>query len=188
MATIKKEAEERGYSVVATSGGFLVCHTLEDGGKVFRGEQDLWGGAKDSFLPFTLEDFAWLTVPRKEKIYLICPVRNITDEQKREIDEYVAYQERLGNEVHYPPRDVDQTDATGWNICAQHRQAMKGCTRTDVFWDSQSSGSHFDLGMAFMMEEMPVKIVKAYRPDNEGKSFLKMMKMWCGEIGDDGEE
>ena len=122
------------------------------------------------------------------KIYIICPVRNITAEQKKEIDDYVANLEAEGHIVHYPPRDVNQNDETGWNICAQHRAVMKTCDRIDIFWDKTSTGSHFDLGMAFMMEQMPIKLVKKYQDDTAGKSYVKMMKMWYGDIRDDCQE
>ena len=110
------------------------------------------------------------------KIYLICPVRNVTEEQKKEIDDYVATQEAEGNKVHYPPRDVNQNDETGFNIVVAHRRAMKKCDRVDVFYDKNSTGSHFDLGMAFM-EGKKIKLIKAYQEDNAGKSFVKIMKM-----------
>jgi len=120
------------------------------------------------------------------KIYIICPVRNVTPEQKKEIDDYVANLEKEGHTVHYPPRDVNQNDETGWNILAQHRAIMKTCNRVDVFWDKTSMGSHFDLGMAFMMEQMPIKLVKKYQDDTPGKSFVKAMMMWSGEIMEEG--
>jgi hypothetical protein len=109
------------------------------------------------------------------KIYLICPVRNITEQQSEEIKKYVELLELDGHEVHYPPRDVNQNDETGYNICVAHRFAMINCDRVDIFWDVRSSGSHFDLGMAFVLDK-EVKLVKEFVEDNNGKSYLKVIK------------
>lgn len=109
------------------------------------------------------------------KVYIICPVRNVTDEQKQEIEDYVKKLEEEGNEVHYPPRDVEQDDPTGVGICDSHLAAMAVSERVDVFWDVESSGSHFDLGMAYAMRKI-LKLVKAYKEDNDGKSYLKVIK------------
>lgn len=109
-------------------------------------------------------------------IYIICPVTKVKPEQKQEIDEYVKQLESEGHTVHYPPRDVNQNDPTGWNICVAHREAMRKADRVDVFWDTTSSGSRFDLGMAFAYEK-PIKLVKLYQPDISGKSYVKVMKI-----------
>ena len=111
----------------------------------------------------------------QEYIYVICPVRNITKEQEDEISLYVNKQEVEGHTVHFPPRDVDQSDPTGITICSRHAQAMTAATRVDVFWDKTSSGSHFDLGMAYILRKR-IKIVKLYQPDSEGKSYVKVMQ------------
>lgn len=108
------------------------------------------------------------------KIHLICPVRNVTEEQQNEIDAYVAQLEKEGHTVHNPKYAVNQDDETGYNICDGHYYSMQMSDRVDVFWDSNSKGSHFDLGMAFALG-MPIKVVKLYQPDSEGKSYVKVM-------------
>jgi hypothetical protein len=51
------------------------------------------------------------------KIYIICPVRNVSPYVTQILDDYVQEQEELhGNVVHYPPRDVDQSDPNGKEI------------------------------------------------------------------------
>ena len=110
------------------------------------------------------------------KIYVICPVRNVTEEQTEQIKQYVADLETEGHEVHYPPRDVNQECDTGWNIVTQHKAAMEACDRVDIFWDKTSSGSHFDLGMAFMANKA-VKLVHLYQEDGAGKSYVKVMRI-----------
>ena len=109
-------------------------------------------------------------------IYIVCPVRNVTLEQTKEIDNYVVSLEREGHKVHYPPRDVNQNDETGINIVDSHKAAMRDANRVDIFWDKTSSGSHFDLGMAIMASK-DIKLVKTYQEDNAGKSYVKVMKI-----------
>jgi hypothetical protein len=111
------------------------------------------------------------------KIYVICPVRNVTEEQIEEVRDYVAQLEAEGHDVHYPPRDVEQDDPTGWGIVMGHGNAMKEADRVDIFWDKTSSGSHFDLGMAWSLEK-DIKLVKTYQEDGEGKSYVKVMRQW----------
>lgn len=83
---------------------------------------------------------------------MICPVRGMTGEERRRAEAHVAALEADGHTVHYPPRDVDQTDdGCGLAICEAHRQAMAGADEVHVMWNPESKGSHFDLGMAFML-------------------------------------
>jgi hypothetical protein len=114
------------------------------------------------------------------KIHLICPVRGVTDEQQKEIDDYAAKLVAKGHTVHNPKYAVDQDDATGYRICWGHLESMKIANRVDVFWDVNSKGSHFDIGMAFAMNKA-IKLVKAYQPDNEGKSYLKVLQEYQKE-------
>lgn len=109
------------------------------------------------------------------KIHFICPVRNVTEEQQNEIDGYAGKLQLEGHRVHNPKYSVDQTDETGFYICESHLASMSQADRVDVFWDVTSKGSHFDLGMAFALH-VPVKVVKVYGPDTEGKSYLKVLQ------------
>ncbi len=87
------------------------------------------------------------------KIYMICPVRRCTVLQAEQMEEHVRQLEVQGHEVHYPPRDVDQSnDDGGVRICKEHRIAMSTSDEIHVWWDRSSTGSHFDLGMAFFMQ------------------------------------
>ncbi|MFA6228026.1 MAG: hypothetical protein WC668_02465 [Patescibacteria group bacterium] len=108
-------------------------------------------------------------------IYLVCPVRNITEQQQRVISDYVRKLEEKGFKVHFPPRDVNQDDPVGMDICLAHAEAMKKCLGVHIFWDAKSTGSHFDLGMAFMACK-PVYLVELLTPDNEGKSYAKVIR------------
>ncbi len=94
----------------------------------------------------------------EKKICLICPVRNATDQDKEATKAHVAKLEAKGKKVHYPPRDTDQNDPVGLNICRTNRQAMIDSDEVHVYWTPGSEGSKFDLGMAFMADK-PIKFV-----------------------------
>ena len=111
------------------------------------------------------------------KIYLICSVRHAGSEHKEIADDYVAELEEAGHTVHHPPRDVDQNSETGVEIVKAHMEAMRECDEVHVIWDVDSYGSHFDLGAAVAYGKKIVP-VRAMQPDNEGKSYWKVMKLW----------
>lgn len=92
-------------------------------------------------------------------------------------DELCKFANGDGYDVHNPKYAVDQNDETGYGICLGHLEAMRIADRVDVFWDVTSKGSHFDLGMAFALKK-PIRLVKLYQPDNEGKSYAKVMRIW----------
>ena len=107
------------------------------------------------------------------KIFLICPVRNADQTIPKLIVEAL---EAIGHTVYYPARDTNQDDDTGFNICASNRSAMRRADEVHVFWDGESQGCLFDMGMAFAMNKV-VKIVRA-PARTEGKSFQNMLFEW----------
>lgn len=113
-------------------------------------------------------------------IYVVCSVRDADEGRTAEVEKYVKYLEDQGHKVHFPQRDVNQADETGINIVRPHRKAMREADRVDIFWDVNSKGSHFDIGMAFMAEA-PIHVVMAYQNDTDGKSYYKVMKIWEAE-------
>ena len=93
-------------------------------------------------------------------------------------DDYVAKLEARGLSVHYPPRDVDQTDdGCGLEILSKHRDVMINCKEVHVIWDENSKGSHFDLGMAFILSCLKgTRIKYAFRPKQlPHKSFNNVL-------------
>ena len=113
------------------------------------------------------------------KIYIICPVRNCPEETKKFLDEYVDQLESKGNIVHYPLRDVVQTQS-GLNICSEHAQFMSVANEVHIHWDPESGGSVFDLGMAFLKSHNSVdfKFVIINKDDvkrTPNKSFTNML-------------
>ena len=87
------------------------------------------------------------------KIFLICPVRNVSSDEQALIADYVAWLEASGEFVYWPARDTDQSDAVGLKICASNRSAMETSDEVHVWWNPDSIGSVFDLGMAFALRK-----------------------------------
>ena len=95
-------------------------------------------------------------------VFLICPVRNATEQQKLKIAEYIKNIEHSGKSIHYPARDTNQNDSIGYRICTDNKQAMKRAREVHIFWDKNSNGTLFDLGMAFALSKT-LHIVNADR-------------------------
>ena len=73
--------------------------------------------------------------------------------QMIQMDIYVGKLESQGYEVHFPPRDVDQSnDDGGIRICREHLLALRKADEVHVWWEPKSMGSHYDLGMAAMLQ------------------------------------
>lgn len=86
------------------------------------------------------------------KIFLICPVRGVTDEEKVATEKYVLDLETAGNKVHWPPRNTDQDDPVGLRICQDNRQAIEDADEVHIWWNDKSQGSLFDFGIAFALK------------------------------------
>lgn len=123
---------------------------------------------------------------KKPKGFLICPVRGVDPEETRGIVESLESGNFDGEEwdIHWPPRDTNQEDDTGLQICFENRQAINGADRIFFVWDGKSQGCLFDLGMAFADGFPPLTCI-SLPSATEGKSFQNMAREW--EEGDDGE-
>lgn len=108
------------------------------------------------------------------RIYIICAVRNASQDRVREIRDYAERQRTLGHSVHFPPDDAPQDDPTGVAICSAHLEAMRRADEVHVFWDVKSSGSHFDLGMAYALGVRLVPVACEH-PDGPDKSYWKVI-------------
>jgi len=106
-------------------------------------------------------------------IFIICPVRNLTREEKFQIQYYIYSLEYKGNIVHYPLRDTNQNDNIGYNICLENAQAIINADEVHVFWNKDSKGSLFDLGMAFITDKK-IKLINKIEP-TEYKSFENVL-------------
>lgn len=111
---------------------------------------------------------------QKRKGFLICPVRG---HDPKETEAIIQQLENDGWNMHWPPRDTDQTDYTGgFRICVDNREAIKNCDMVFFIWDGKSQGCLFDLGMAFAYKK-PLTVLDA-PPSTDGKSFQNMARYW----------
>ena len=110
------------------------------------------------------------------KIFIICPIRNATEEQKTTLEKHISSLESKGHLVYYPARDTDQTDPIGFAICDENFKGMRDADEVHIFWDEKSSGSLFDLGMAFALRK-PLKGINEVWP-TATKSFQYMIIWW----------
>lgn len=107
-----------------------------------------------------------------KKIYICCTVRGATEEYKKKLEDYVTKLEQQTHIVHLPHRDTNQ-NATGIEICIENMNAIKTADEIHVFYNSKSQGSHFDLGMAFVLEKKIIVVENEIY--GEGKSFPRMI-------------
>ncbi|HTK60431.1 MAG TPA: hypothetical protein VL283_04510 [Candidatus Baltobacteraceae bacterium] len=117
----------------------------------------------------------------KKSVFLICPVRNASQEALDAANAYVADLETKGYSVHWPPRDTAQDDPVGLRICRDNGRALLAADEVHVWYDPASQGSVFDFGMLFMASEVigPEKKVVLVNPESvtptEGKSFQNVL-------------
>lgn len=114
----------------------------------------------------------------KYDIFLICPVRKATEKQKLDMRNYIYKLKSSGKKVYYPATNTDQNDKIGFRICSDNREAIMESEEIHIYWDKDSQGSLFDLGMAFALGK---KLVLVNNNDVEitpTKSFSNMIKKW----------
>lgn len=106
------------------------------------------------------------------KTFLICPVRGHDMEETEEI---VAELEK-DYDVYWPPRDTDQDDPVGLDICMDNRDAIADADVVHIVWDGKSTGCLFDLGIAFGLLKMVIPI--ELPPETDHKSFQNMIRAY----------
>jgi nucleoside 2-deoxyribosyltransferase len=111
------------------------------------------------------------------KTFLICPVRGHDMSETQEVVDRLEY---AGFDVYWPPRDTDQTDPIGLQICKDNRAAIEEADIVHIVWDGKSTGSLFDLGMAFALGKPVIPI--SLPPETEHKSFQNMIMAYYEEL------
>jgi nucleoside 2-deoxyribosyltransferase len=109
------------------------------------------------------------------KVFVICTVRIATPEYRIKLEEYVRNLEEQGHIVHLPHRDTNQ-EASGLSICLQNYCAILSADEVHIFFNPESTGTHFDLGVAFALNKR-IKVIENV-PYGEGKSFPRMLDEW----------
>lgn len=100
--------------------------------------------------------------PVDNKIFLISPVRYLSDDKKLFIDGYANKKKNEGYNIHVPYLNTRQTDLFGgYAICKQNALAMASSSEVDIYYDKDSFGSVFDLGVAYALHK-PLKIINKH--------------------------
>lgn len=109
------------------------------------------------------------------KVYVLCPVRLASEEDRKKLEKYAEHLEEMGHAVHLPHRDTDQT-LNAFSICCINTQKIKEADEVHVFYNPKSQGIHFDLGAAFALK----KTIRIIENESiiEKKSFAEMLKIW----------
>ncbi len=113
----------------------------------------------------------------KTKVFLICPVRIATDKQLNRITSYVDSLEKKGIQVYYPATDTDQ-EGEEFQICTDNKSAIEYADEVHIFWDENSKGSLFDLGMAFALNKSLLIVNPEDVKLKNTKSFENMIREW----------
>jgi len=114
-------------------------------------------------------------VGQDKHIFIICTVRDADKAYTDKLNKYVDELERQGNEVHLPHRDTNQR-LSGLGICYQNHRAIRDADEVHIFYNPDSKGTHFDMGMAFAMNKT-IKVIES-TGYGEGKSFARMLHEW----------
>lgn len=112
-----------------------------------------------------------------KKVFIICTVRGASDEYRKKLEDYVKSLEENNYKVHLPHRDTDQT-ASGYEICSQNARAIAMADEVHIFYNPDSQGTHFDMGVAFAYGRKIV-VVENTKYDPTKKSFARMLSEWA---------
>ena len=111
------------------------------------------------------------------KIFLICPVRNMTQKQKVDIQLWIYKREKAGDEIYWPFKDTNQS-GNGTDICLANLAAINTADKVAIYYDSRSEGSIFDLGMCWALGKSLMLVNKEKVSRTEGKSFANLILDW----------
>lgn len=111
-----------------------------------------------------------------KRMFIICTVRGASEEYKQKLEDYVTQKESEGWEVHLPHRDTNQ-NTSEYEICNENARAIAMANEVHVFYNPESQGTHFDMGVAFALGRKVVVVENV--PYGEGKSYSRMLDQWA---------
>jgi len=114
------------------------------------------------------------------KIYMTCPVKNATEQEKVFLENYVVKLESKGYVVHYPARDTAQTK--DYRVFETNIAAIKNADEIHVFWNGQSMGSCADVGKAFALGK-PIRLINYNEVCNMPKTVFTDVLIKCHKGG-----
>ncbi len=109
----------------------------------------------------------WLHMTRDlkqgDEIYMLCPVRKATPEEKEFLEAYKQEMIIRGFRAHYPATDTNQeADLGGYRICMDHCEEEERAAQIHTFWNPNSTGSYVDLGTCLYLhwkENKKIKVI-----------------------------
>jgi nucleoside 2-deoxyribosyltransferase len=107
-----------------------------------------------------------------KRTFIISPVRNVEPLVHEAIVAHVSQLESEGYVVHLPKRDTKQ-DAKEVEICTQNLNAIIASDVVYIWFDPNSIGSVFDIGVTVSHNKPLVILNEVQR--TEGKSFANMI-------------
>ncbi len=118
--------------------------------------------------------------PIDNKIFLICPVRKATNEQKKWIEDFTKEKQHAGYVIHAPHIHTKQTDFLGgYAICKQNAEAVASSQEIDIYYDQSSKGSVFDLGVAYALHK-PLRLLNREKILFDDKDLIDaIVKAWA---------
>ena len=121
--------------------------------------------------------------PIENKIFLICPVRNATENQKKYIEDFVTEKYVDGYKIHAPHLHTRQNDLFGgYAICKQNAEAVATSSEVDIYYDQSSTGSVFDLGVAYALNK-PLRILNQEQINFKNDDFIdQILVSWPYKI------
>lgn len=106
-----------------------------------------------SFNKNNLEEVVrYFEAPKEERVAMICPVRNITENQKKFIDNFINEQREKKKPIYCPIYHTNQDDPKGLTICRTNGTAIMNAEKIQFYFDPTSNGSWFDFGMAYFAD------------------------------------
>ncbi len=117
--------------------------------------------------------------PIANKIFLICPVRDASPKQKKWIEDYVAKRTSEGYIIHAPHLHTRQVDLFGgYAICTENAHALATSSEIDIYYDQKSTGSVFDLGVAYALHKPLVLLNKDEIEFNKNDMIDSIVESW----------
>lgn len=120
-----------------------------------------------------------ISIEEPNKMFIICPVRVATDEQKKAIEDLVTKKEAEGCKIHAPHLHTVQTDMFGgFTICLNNANAVATSSEIYLNYDQTSKGSVFDLGIAYFLQK-PLELINSKEIKFDESDFMdNVIKNW----------
>lgn len=106
-------------------------------------------------------------------IYIISPIKTITEKQANRLEKYVKKLESEGHSIYWPFVDTDQT-LDIFSISVTNLIAMMKANQIHIAWSEESK---FEYGMAFARNKMVIPIPGFFPRSPEVNSLSDMVNI-----------